>query len=345
MSGYGTYRVRFKTSGPRKGPRYWIFLYYAPDGDYTPTANELDFIEVWGDRGIGDIRYASEFIPTFWRKGSGGRYGTSGGESTPGGGSASQALGVSYWYVGNAPPDDIVPLAVNWEDGQWHEFIFDYAKDHLIMYCDGVKIFEHHERQTKDYDVQPLPPMQLMIGGSAKQAFSEPFQFIIEEIEFIAEGDLVAKPSGPYKANVNSPIVQFQGSAIGGTAPYSYLWNFGDGQTSTQQNPIHTYPVTEAIYNVMLTVTDATGATASSITTVTISPSPCFVATVAYGSSLAPQLNVLRHFRDKCLPDALVVVYYCVGAHLASWIKGRKAVKRYVREVLNLLVRLLKRGA
>lgn len=73
-------------------------------------------------------------------------------------------------------------------------------------------------------------------------------------------------------------------------------------------------------------------------------PRPCFIATVAYGSNLTPQLNVLRCFRDKCLPDTLVAIYYRVGAHLASWMKSRRAAKRYTREVLNLLVKLLKKG-
>lgn len=71
-------------------------------------------------------------------------------------------------------------------------------------------------------------------------------------------------------------------------------------------------------------------------------PRPCFIATVAYGSNLAPQLNVLRRFRDKCLPDTLVAVYYRVGARLASWIKGRRATKRYMREVLDILIEVIR---
>jgi PKD repeat protein len=37
-------------------------------------------------------------------------------------------------------------------------------------------------------------------------------------------------------------IVQF-GSVVQGAAPSSYLWSFGDGSASSQQNPLHTYAI------------------------------------------------------------------------------------------------------
>jgi gliding motility-associated-like protein len=42
-------------------------------------------------------------------------------------------------------------------------------------------------------------------------------------------------------------------------AGLKYLWNFGDGATSTLQNPTHNYPVGDASYTVKLTVTDISG--------------------------------------------------------------------------------------
>jgi len=58
---------------------------------------------------------------------------------------------------------------------------------------------------------------------------------------------------GPYYSE--SGEVEFQGSASGGEPAYSWLWDFGDGKTSTEQNPIYTYDV-EGNYTVTLTVTD-----------------------------------------------------------------------------------------
>jgi len=50
----------------------------------------------------------------------------------------------------------------------------------------------------------------------------------------------------------------------------SWNWNFGDGNTSTAQDPVHTYAA-DGTYNVMLTVTDNEGATDSYNSSVTVS--------------------------------------------------------------------------
>lgn len=68
--------------------------------------------------------------------------------------------------------------------------------------------------------------------------------------------------------------VAFSGAATGGTPPYSYSWNFGDGSAaSTAQNPSHSYG-TAGTYTATLTVTDsaAPAHTASSSVTITASP-------------------------------------------------------------------------
>jgi len=49
----------------------------------------------------------------------------------------------------------------------------------------------------------------------------------------------------------------------------NYIWNFGDGQTSNEQFPTHTY-TTPGTYNVTLIVTDNQGATAIATLTITV---------------------------------------------------------------------------
>ena len=52
--------------------------------------------------------------------------------------------------------------------------------------------------------------------------------------------------------------VSFESRIGGGFTPYSYEWDFGDGETSTAVNPTHAYK-TAGYYNVTLKVTDDRG--------------------------------------------------------------------------------------
>jgi len=84
---------------------------------------------------------------------------------------------------------------------------------------------------------------------------------------------LKAIPGAGYSGTVNVGI-QFQGSATGGTPPYVlYEWEFGDGNTSALQNPVHAY-AEEGIYIVNLTVTDSAPGEDTKSTTASISYEP-----------------------------------------------------------------------
>ncbi|MGB1207423.1 MAG: PKD domain-containing protein, partial [Chitinophagales bacterium] len=54
-----------------------------------------------------------------------------------------------------------------------------------------------------------------------------------------------------------------------GSTITSWAWDFGDGNTSTSQNPIHTY-LTDGIFNIMLSVTDANGTSTRTATTAVV---------------------------------------------------------------------------
>ncbi len=107
------------------------------------------------------------------------------------------------------------------------------------------------------------------IRGTAK-----PFLFLFGTLLLI----LIASPACAQALSVTAtadPVtgpaplnVTFTSTVTGGTAPYTYLWDFGDTETDTAANPSHMYDIA-GNYTVRLTVTDST-ATAVTITVATI---------------------------------------------------------------------------
>ncbi|MBN1280568.1 MAG: PKD domain-containing protein [Candidatus Thermoplasmatota archaeon] len=75
---------------------------------------------------------------------------------------------------------------------------------------------------------------------------------------------LHAFANGPYPGFVDVPV-QFSGIATGGQPPYSWHWNFGDGNESWTQNPNHTF-TSLGCYIVTLIVADHLNNTAADMT-------------------------------------------------------------------------------
>ena len=76
--------------------------------------------------------------------------------------------------------------------------------------------------------------------------------------------ELSADADGPHYGLINQPV-QLNGTGVGGYRPYNWHWDFGDGNTSSERNPIHIY-ATPDNYTVTLTVTDDTGNTSDDTT-------------------------------------------------------------------------------
>jgi len=82
-----------------------------------------------------------------------------------------------------------------------------------------------------------------------------------------------ARPSASISYSPSNPLpllsVTFTGSATGGTQPYSYSWDFGDGTTASGQTVSHSY-LLPGSYVVTLTITDANGQTFTTSQTIIV---------------------------------------------------------------------------
>jgi hypothetical protein len=68
-------------------------------------------------------------------------------------------------------------------------------------------------------------------------------------------------PRASFTSSVNGNSVAFTDTSTG--SPTNWHWNFGDGNTSTQQNPVHSYAEPDT-YLVVLTVRNAVGESVAS---------------------------------------------------------------------------------
>jgi PKD repeat protein len=81
-------------------------------------------------------------------------------------------------------------------------------------------------------------------------------------IHVLGPGALTASASADRTFGTLPLTVAFTGTGSGGTPGYTYNWTFGDGASSTAQNPSHTY-TTVGSFPVVFTVTDSASKTAT----------------------------------------------------------------------------------
>ncbi len=83
------------------------------------------------------------------------------------------------------------------------------------------------------------------------------------EISVLAAGTPIEQPAGPtadFSVSGTGVSRDFtDASSAGDSAIAAWAWDFGDGTTSTAEDPSHTFPAQGGTFNVSLTVTDGNG--------------------------------------------------------------------------------------
>ncbi|MBT3302045.1 MAG: PKD domain-containing protein [Bacteroidetes bacterium] len=96
-------------------------------------------------------------------------------------------------------------------------------------------------------------------------------------------------------------------TVLGGPGSVSYLWNYGDGDTSTATNPpVHTY-LTQAAFPVKLLATSDMGCIDSTIMNANIYPQP--VVDFIFADSLACTADTFKMTNNSTIPSPWVLTY------------------------------------
>jgi PKD repeat protein len=151
---------------------------------------------------------------------------------------------------------------INMMDGNWHNFtIVKVGPERWRLYTDSVFVFEAYDPANNfpvDSNLWGLRLDNVQIQLYYRLAINTTQQF--------STSFAIAPPTG-----LVGQSISFSASASGGSQPYTYSWNFGDGVgTSNLQSPTYSYS-SPGSYTVILTTTDYLGETTTSSNTLNVS--------------------------------------------------------------------------
>ena len=118
--------------------------------------------------------------------------------------------------------------------------VYDPENDGVYL-SDSLGVHEHWNK-TKDI--------------FSKERYLGPSNNGIDYVSIVSE-PLEVYANGPYEGEIGEDI-KFIGNVTGGTEPYTWHWDFGNGDFSEEQNPVYNYSEVGE-YPIHLTVTDTSG--------------------------------------------------------------------------------------
>ena len=153
------------------------------------------------------------------------------------------------------------------------------------------------------------------------------------EMSFI---EIIENPTASFTSTMTTGTVDFTNTSTNAT---SYLWNFGDGEMSMEENPSHTY-TDDGTYTVILTVTNACGSVTTEVN-VTIALPPvanfslettfdCAPATIQFVNESSPNATEWNWTFEGGSPNTATVENPAItfndpGTHLVTLITSNSA--------------------
>jgi PKD repeat protein len=138
------------------------------------------------------------------------------------------------------PTSGTIPLTVSFTDSSTN-----YPTSWYWLFGDGNA--STSQNPSNQYLASGIYDVDLRVTNAAGSAW-------LNRTAYINASQIIATSSGTPTSGQIPLTVNFTGSATG-SGDFSYYWIFGDGNTSTSQNPSHIYS-TEGIYDISLQVTE-----------------------------------------------------------------------------------------
>jgi PKD repeat protein len=173
--------------------------------------------------------------------------------------------------------------AASYNDGAWHHVVATQGPDGMRLYVDGVERATNPTTTGSSYtgywraggDRCWTGTTSSYLAGQLDDVAIYPVALSAAQVgeHYVASGRTLANrpPTASFTSAATFLSVAFDSSASsdldGPLAGWS--WTFGDGTTSTEQNPVHVYAAS-GTYPVTLTVTDPGGLSASTTRSVTV---------------------------------------------------------------------------
>ena len=167
---------------------------------------------------------------------------------------------------------------LNIMDGNWHNFtVVKLGPERWRLYTDRVFAFEAYD-PSNNFPIDSNL-WGLRLDNVEIQLY---YQLTISTSQLFSTSFTVQPPSGQ-----TGQSISFSASAFGGSPPYTYSWNFGDGSTDVGATPSHAYS-SSGIFDVTVTVTDSNSQTASGSQLITMS-NPLPISQLSVGFDYQPR--------------------------------------------------------
>ncbi len=213
---------------------------------------------------------------------------------------------------------------------EWLWFVVDTGANKTVTYTLTVPVDAESGNYTIEGRVIDAQNVTNIVGGDTTITVEEeapPVEYDLT-ISSTAGGEVTEPAEGTFSYGAGTPV----GLVATASEGYDFVNWTGDVGTMTNSNAAATTITMNGDYSITANFEQEEEGPPTL-------PSFCFIATAAYGTPTAKQIDVLREFRDvvllkSTLGSQFVSLYYQLSPPIADFIAGHEAVRTLVREIL-----------